>query len=280
MSSQKPEDSWFEDGAPVDEDFVDPELLKLARRPSILELLLFLVIMVFGIFVAITLRFDLTYYFADSEPIEVGQVEDLAVHLAEDPDYLLSIGSNVYVHLEGIPSRRSETKNDQYAQLVGAPIFVQQTHELADVDPLIREAQPAYGPHDDRHTRYYINTNGRFRHFDDLGSRQSGLIEFYTRGYGIWFCGEELTPEQLQFQRNLREETISTLQEELGRDPEQSEIDEVMDQAFHCQYGFLFEADKAPADYTWALITFIFLGVVELGCLFFVFRWIRRYTTA
>lgn len=280
MSSQQPEDSWFEEGAPVEEDFVDPELLKLARRPAVLELLLFLVIMVFGLFVGLTLRFDLAYFFADSEAIEIGQVEDYAVHLAEDPEYLLSFGSNVYVHLEGIPSRRSETKNQQYAQLVGAPIFVQQVHELADVDPLIRDAQPAYGPHDDRHTRFYINSNGRFRHFDDLGSRQSGLIDFYTRGYGIWFCGEELTHEQLQFSRTLQEETVSALQEELGRDPEQSEIDEAMDQAFHCEHGFLFEADKAPADYLWALFTFIVLGIVELGCAFFVFRWIRRFVTA
>ena len=280
MSSTPPEDSWFESGSPVEEDFVDPDLLKLARRPSVLELLLFLVIMAFGAFVGWTLRYDLAYYFADEEPLDLGQIENYAVHLAEDAEHLLDVGSNVYVHLEGIPSRRSETENDQYAQLIGAPIFVRQVHELADVDPLIREAQPVYGPHDDRHTRYYINASGRFRHFEELGSRHAGLIDFYTRGYGIWFCGQELTHEQQQFQRSLREEITSTLQEELGHDPETAEIDAALDQAFHCEHGFLFEADRAPADYRWAFITFIILGIVELGCVFFAIRWARRFKAA
>ncbi len=273
------EDHWFSGGGePVDEDHIDEELLKLARRPSWLELCLYAVVIVFCLYISRTLLPDAMYYLeADREPVELGAVENISPLLQENPQYLVELGSNVFVSLEGIPSRRSETKDHQYAQLIGAPIFVQQDHELADVDPLLREATPAYGPHDERHTRYYIDGPGRLRHFDDLTGRHRGIVGFYTTGYGIWFCGEELTHDQQQFQRTLAEEARGTLYEELGRDATQAEIDAAVAADFSCEEGFLFEAGQAPDDYLSETIIFFGLfGVVAL-CLGFVGWWVKRY---
>ena len=270
---------WFSDGGqPVGDDHIDEELLKLARRPSWLELCLYAVVIIFCLYVSKTLYPDALYYLeADREPIDLGSVENISPLLQENPNYLLELGSNIYVRLEGIPSRRSETKDHQYAQLIGAPIFVQQDHELADVDPLLREATPAYGPHDERHTRYYIDGPGRLRHFDDLTGRHQGIVGFYTAGYGIWFCGEELTHDQQQFQRTLAEEARGTLYEELGRDATQAEIDAAVAADFSCEEGFLFEADQAPDDYKGVTVVFFSLFGVVLVSLGFVAWWVRRY---
>lgn len=281
MSENKPEDNWFElGGEPVDDDYIDPELLKLARRPAVIELLLFLVIMGFGAFLSMRLQDDLGYYFADAEPVEIGAVDSLAQRLEEEPDYLAALGSNIYVSLEGIPTRRAETpdRNYQYAQLAGAPIFIQQPHERAGEDPMLRDTRRRYGPYDDPSaTRYYVAGSGRFRSFDALGRKHSGLLGYYADHYNMWFCGFELTHEQLQFQRVLTEQTRESLAEELGYDPTEEQIEDAVAEAFSCQNGYFFELEKAPSDYQYVLIIYVVIGLVELGCLFFLIRWIRRF---
>ena len=107
---------WFDLGAPVPDDYVDPQLASLTRRPSVLQLILVLVVMAFGCFVAYTLRGDAAYYFSSSEPHELGAAEDLSVTLESEPDYLSRLGSNVYVRVTGIPQRRAVSGESQFAQ--------------------------------------------------------------------------------------------------------------------------------------------------------------------
>ncbi|MCA9564680.1 MAG: hypothetical protein KC561_14390 [Myxococcales bacterium] len=270
------EEDWMSGGEPVPDDYVDPELLRLASRPSGIELTLWALVMAFAAFLFVVFAPEITYYFADSEPVEIGEVIDLGARLNEDPDYLQSVGSNVYVSLSGVPSRRAERGDLMFAQLVGAPIFLEQEHERAGLPPYLRDLPRTQGPNDGHRERFYVEGPGRLIQFNDLGSRYQTLIDFYAQGYGYWFCGEPETYDE-QYVRLIRQEQADALRESLGREPNEQELDQAVDERYHCENGYLFQAGVAPKDHLKFLILAIFLGLVELGSALMSVRWFKRW---
>ncbi len=271
--NEQAEATFFDDGAPVGDDYVDPDLVNLPRRPAALELVLVGVIMVMLALYAYLFRVDFLYYFAEETPAEIGAVTDLTDAIDENPDYLMQYGSNVYVSLSGIPTRASETDNLSFVQLVGAPIFVERPNADAEVDPRLRNVRPRVGPFHEHNTRYVVEGSGRLLHYSDV--RSSSVFDYYSEGYGIWFCGQELSPELQQFRRMMREELTSDLRESLERAPTEEEIEERFEDAFGCQQGFLFQLDKKPADQLPYVVAYCLFGLMELFGLFYFVRWFR-----
>jgi hypothetical protein len=264
-------DSWFgsqPDGIPLSPDFVDPELARLNARPSVLQLLLVLVVMGFAGFLAATLYADVAYFFSDDAPLDLGAVEEMAAELAANPSLLESLQSNQYVRVSGIPQRRSVAGDRQWAQLVGAPIFVESVREDPGADPILRDVRFRIAPNEEPLRRYYLATEGRLMRFEDLGRRYDGLIEFYRDGYNLWFCGQPLTRRQ----EDYRQLTVNELRVELGREPTTEEVD----QSFHCENAFLVQADRKPADHAWHLAVVAFIALIQLAGLWYVVRWVVR----
>lgn len=284
--SKQAEADFFGDGTPLGDDYVDPDLVRLALRPSVVELVLVLVIMAALGGYAYLFRADFLYYFANDEPIELGPVNAWSERLAEDPDALMSVGSNVYVSLSGIPARGSETDELQWSQLVGAPIFVERPNENADQDPILRNVttRPRVGPFSERASRsqrFYVDGAGRLLHFSE--ARADNVVAYYTNGYGMWFCGEELPPEVVQFRRMMREELATDMREELGRAPSDEEVQQRFDADFACVQGFLFQLGDAPDDYLAYVVIYGIFGLLELLGAAYVARWfvrLRRARTA
>jgi hypothetical protein len=268
-----------EPGSPVADDYVDPELLEIARAPSGLQLVLAMVIMAFAGYLAWTFWYDAAYYFADETLVEVGSAEALAPTLADNPAALYAYGSNVYAHVSGAPRRESASGSSQFSQLVGAPIYVEQPLSEEESNPLLRDVRPRIGPFDSRtrEVHYYVDGNGRFLAFPDLSRRQRGLLVYYRDTYDMWFCGEELTERQRQFRLLSRNELRGVLVEELGRPPTDQEVDDRVSEDFECEHAYLFQLGLAPKDHRWYAIGVGALFLMDLLGLLYMVRWVRRW---
>lgn len=282
MPSSEQEAAFFGTGGPYDNDYIDPELQRLAKRPAVLQLMLALLIMAAVGFIGNMFVPDLMYFFQDETPVELGVAhQNVAATLAADETALLLGSSNVYAHIEGIPIRRSTTGNSRFFQLQGVPIIVEETR-TDDVVPRFEEFYVPNSPLSRRdaldHT--YFEAYGRLISFAQSGRASQSLMTYYRDGYHIWFCNDDLSGELLEYRRFLKEEIALELESVLERAPTPEEVDSALDEAFHCEHGFLFQAGRAPSDHWTFLLLFVFLGLVELVSLLYCVRWVALMRTS
>jgi hypothetical protein len=275
-SSQNLEKTWFDDGSPISAEYIDPQLLALPRRPEILSLLLAITFMVFSAFVAWTGRYDFLYYFADESPFELGSVETLTQRLDADPALLDNLDSNVLVSLTGIPTRRSETSDSQFAQLVGFPVFLKMEHEDANLEPFLRGIPRRAHLGDGRHDREYIHGVGRLLSLDQAGAHGNGVAKFYGEHYNFWSCSHPLTLRQEQFRRGLRDTVSLQLLETAESPPTPDEIELSINAIFHCENGYIFELDRVPRSELWQIGLYCILLVIQIIGMIYILFWVRR----
>lgn len=235
----------------VEED-IDPELLQLAssgRRGSVLRLLLFAVVIWFGISLIDDWRPQLEYFFSDSQPIELGSVTEFASHSEQDPNYRPDIPNNRYVSLKGVPTRRSQSKKYQFFKLVGGQVYVETLREDAHLSDLQRQQKAEAADAD----RTYFSGAGRAIRLSEQPARYEGLRSYYFENYQTYFCGMQLNERQ----QRLVDAT-----------------DEV------CVEAFLIEDGVAPRDNWWYVLITSIVGLFVLLNVWWAVRWVRDFMRA
>lgn len=236
---------------------IDPELLGLAssrQRGSILRPVLFLVVIWFGVSIIADWQTQLSYFFSSSEPVEIGSVTEFATKRAQDPDWQPDIPHNRYVSLEGVPSRRAQSKRYNFFKLVGGPVYIEAKREDADKNELERKLD------DDKKgevDRTYFDGAGRALRLAELPDKYSGLRRYYYQRYNTRFCGMELPKKQ---QRALE-----------AAAKEQGEAKD------NCVDAYIIEADVEPMDHWWYLALSGLIGVFILLNIWWLIRWVRDF---
>jgi hypothetical protein len=254
--------------------FVDPELERMGRPPEFLQPLLLLVVAAFACFLGYEYVDELAYSFSDSDPITLGAAEELPQNVAWMQDGQLMLPSNRYVSVDGAAERRSASDRYVYYKLLGSQIYVQ-----TEPETMGREVngewdfRPERGREDYREIRA---GGGRLVAFEDLPKRYEGILQYYSEGYQLEFCGFEPSPTLRNHLVTLRLRTTEQLREELGREPTDDEINDRLGRAAECQRAYLLFAGVEPADYRYFIGLFALLGFITGGCFFFVWRWVRR----
>lgn len=256
-NSRKPRDARLDAAAPDepqredyhDDEELDPELLKLAtagQRGSVLRLLLFGIVIWFGLSLISDWEMQLRYFFSPSEPVELGNVLDFASKKAQDPDFTPEIPDNRYVSLSGVPSRRAQSSNYQYFKLVGSDIFVETRRDDADLTELERLSESTKSDVD----RTYFKGAGRARRLSAHPDAYQGLRGYYARNYHTYLCE---TPLDAQQQRHLQ----------------QSEED--------CVDGYIIEDGIAPGDHWWYVLFSSITALFVLLNIWWAIRWVRDF---
>lgn len=250
------EDAWqasapAQAGMPQDEE-IDPELLQLAssgRRGSVLRLVLFGVVIWFGISLINDWRPQLEYFFSDSEPIELGSVTEFASHSEQDPNFTPSIPNNRYVSLKGVPTRRSQSKKYQFFKLVGGQVYVETLRDDAHLSELQRQLKSDVADTD----RTYFSGAGRAIKLSQQPARYEGLRSYYFENYQTYFCSMELT----QRQQHLVDATGEA-----------------------CVEAFLIEDGVKPRDNWWYMVIASIVGLFVLLNVWWAVRWVRDFMRA
>lgn len=257
-----------EPGAPRPADWVDPELERLpVSRGSSGSSLLLLVTAV-GVFLGSQYVSELTYFFSSRTPVDLGAIEEIRLN----PEWMaggrLTLPSNRYVALEGIPERRSVADDSTFYKLIGAHIYVE---TRGDEGSRVIAAEDIVDP-DAESYRAAHNEPGRLIAFEDLSSRYNSVVKFYSDSYGIAFCGHEPSPEVRAFRNNVRSRGELELRDTLGREPTADELAAHLGPESDCTRGYLLISGHSPQSYLGILTAWIGL-LVMVG--FSVWRLVR-----
>ncbi|MFP4601164.1 MAG: hypothetical protein ACOC9W_06115 [Persicimonas sp.] len=248
-NNEQPEEFDADD---FDEE-VDLELLELAenrRQGSILQPILFLAVIWFGVSIIGDWQTQLDYFFSSSEPVELGRVDEFAVERAKDEQWEPDIPHNRYVSLKGVPSRRAQSKRSKFFKLVGDQVYVQVPKEDDDgKSDLEREFSDEKGEVD----RTYFEGAGRALHLSKTTGRYQGLRQYYYERYSTRLCGTDL-PE-------LPEQSAEQAE---GGEPE-------------CIEGYLIEGGVTPMNHWWYLALSGLIGVFVFLNIWWLIRWVRNF---
>jgi hypothetical protein len=242
----KEHDEQFDED--VDED-IDDELLNLAssnRQGSLLRPILFLVVIWFGASIIGDWQSQLYYFFSSSDPVDIGTVEDYPAKRAQDADWQPAIPHNRYVQVEGVPSKRAQSKRYKFFKLVGDQVYIEVPHEDGEQSTLEQEFGDKTGEID----RTYFEGAGRALHLSEMTQRYQGLRSYYNQRYGTPFCGMPL-PEK------------------------QQRAAEANDQ--ECVEAYLVEIDVEPLDHWWYVMLTGLIGLFILLNIWWLIRWIRDF---
>ncbi|QDG51113.1 hypothetical protein FIV42_10315 [Persicimonas caeni] len=237
------------DSAEFDDEELDEELLDLAssrRQGSLLRPILFIVVIWFGVSVISDWQTQLAYFFSSSEPVEIGSVTDFPAKRAQDPNWEPEIPHNRYVSIEGVPSKRAQSKRYKFFKLVGDHVYIEVPRDIEDKTELELEFQNEKGEID----RTYFEGAGRALHLSKIPGQYQGLRSYYYQRYNTNFCGMQL-PEK---ERRAAEATGD-----------------------ECVDAYLVETQVKPSDHWWYLVLSGLIGLFILLNVWWLFRWIRDF---
>ncbi len=232
-----------------EEEELDEELLDLAssrRQGSLLRPILFLVVIWFGVSIITGWQTQLSYFFSSSEPVEIGSVTEFAAKRAQDPNWEADIPHNRYVSLEGVPSRRAQSKRYKFFKLVGDHVYVEVPRDVEDKSELELEFQDKEGDVD----RTYFEGAGRALRLSKVPGQYEGLRTYYYQRYNTHFCGMTLPEREKRAAEAAGEE---------------------------CVDAFLVEIEAEPRDHWWYLALSGIIGLFILLNIWWLFRWIRDF---
>ncbi len=290
----------FLEGYAYDEgDDFDEELLELVenrQRGSVLRPILMILVIVVVSSVIYDWRDEIEYFFADSEPVEIGDTTRFSSRAAQDPDWEPPVAHNRYVSIGGMPTRVSRGGGYEFFRLVGAEIYVQRKLEIDDdEDPdrggvvsMVPERAGPGLPIDEHRRRY--EGEGRLIAFAKAPERVRGLKEHYAEHYNLRFC-EDYTERQLEDfraqqletllsrHRQRYEQTDKERREELGleREPSDSEIRRYLDERPVCVDAYLVHDGQRPADQWWYVLFSALLGLFVLFTAYKLVRWFQAW---
>ncbi len=239
-----------DDSEEFDEE-IDPELLGLAssrRRGSILRPVLFAVVIWFGISIISDWHSELAYFFSSTDPVEIGSVTEFASKRAQDPTWKPTIPHNRYVSVNGVPSRRSQSKRYRFFKLVGGQVYVEVPRKDADKTELERKSKSAKQGEIDR---TYFEGAGRALRLSDVPKKYDGLRKYYFTRYDTRFCGMKLSKK----------------------------LERAADAAGNkCVDAYLIEGGVAPHDHWWYVALAALIGMFVVLNIWWLIRWVRDFT--
>jgi len=273
-----------------DEHEVDEELMGLAQRReqgSVLRpILMLLVIAVLGSVIN-DWRSEIAYFFADREPVVLGDVTSWPSKMRDDPGWTPPVKHNSYVRLEGVPSRRSEGGDWQFLKLVGGEVYVQREGRMAGMSALEREmAVDEPGDND----RTYYQGEGRLLSFASSGERLGGLKRFYGERYGVAYCEdydeaglERLAEERRELiRRNWTERYRQASEEERSEKgwterATDAEGQEVVESKPLCVNAYFVQDGRSPNSHWWYAVMTLLMGLVAAYNVVKLVRWGRAW---
>lgn len=254
---------WFDGGAPVPEDYVDPELVELGEAEDRIGFTgVLLLVVAFALFVGAQYTSELAYFFTPGDAIDLNEGSDDELMLGPGfvVDGQLAVPSNRFVSVVGVLERRSASEEHTFHKLVGNHVYVEQ--EIIDDRPRILQGTPLpEEPGADSYRGTYEGT-GRIIAFEDLPRRYARFVEFYSDSYQVAFCGYEPSPELAQYFRRLRVDAEFRLTESLERTPTDEELADELGGATDCQQGYLLIAHRDPRSY--GIFVLIYLVIVSI----------------
>lgn len=267
------EEAWFAQGAPVPDDFVDPELAAVDSGAEWGQRAVLVMVAAFAVFLAVQYVAELRYWMSDRTPMELNEGADESLWIG--PRYVgedgrLQIPSNRFAHVEGIPQRKSISADREYFNLIGSSLYVERVVE--DDRPRILRGQPMSVPRGQESIRPLYDGAGRVVAFEDLPRRYQGLIQFYSDSYQVEFCGFEPSAELRSHQVRLERQAELALTESLGRAPTEEEVLERAGASVRCQHGYLLLDGQSPQSFNYVPLMYAVFVVSVLGSAFFLLR--------
>lgn len=271
-------------------DEVDPELVEMAQeraRGSVLKPLIYASVIVLGVWIVGDWTTELQYFFSDSDPVEVGTVTEFAEKRKNNPDWTPDLPHNRYVSLEGIPSRRAESRRHRYFKLVGAHVYVEEPVENAE-QPL--ESGTTGQPDLSEVDRTYFEGAGRLISFARMPDRYQGVRKYFRNKYGTRFC-EQLEPaDRERLRRRRRAKIVESWKKEyqnaspeerkekgLTPKPTDEQIEEILESRDICVDAHLLRAGVAPGDHWWYVALAGVFGIFMLVNLYWLVRWFQAF---
>jgi hypothetical protein len=272
MSAQRREPG-LEPGAPVPDDFVDPELASLDDGSALSQGLLLVMVAAFAIFLGAQYTQELRYYFSPPQPLDLNEGADEPIWIG--PEYLdaagdLELPSNRYVRVAGIPERRSVSGDREFVSLVGSQLYVERARP--DDGPRILRGQPRTIDRDLESARLLFEGEGRVVAFTDLPKRYRRFVEFYSDAYRLHFCGFEPSEALAAYQFRARREAEVDLRESLGREPTEEEVRDRIGPAAGCQQAYLVIEGEVPRAFWIYPVLYAGFAIILLGALYFFVR--------
>ncbi len=289
MTDQQEQSGSDQEGEPEIGE-VDPELMALAEErasSSALRPILFLAVIGLSIWIVSDFWGEIEYFFSPAEPVEVGEVTELASEPGEDPDWSEHFPHNRYVSLRGIPKRRSQSEKYRYFKLVGAPIYVEAPlEEGEDRSTPVAPRRGAMNPTD----REYFEGAGRLIAFEKMPERYNGVKRYYRQKYGTRFCEtlDEGDRERIRNEKrtaivdNWRERYEEASDQKRKRDgltpePSDQKVDEILEANPICVEAYLLRSTVEPSDnWTYLLVAGLF-GLFMLLNVYWLVRWMRDF---
>jgi len=277
-----------EEGASGGGEEVDPELLALAEersRGSLLRPVLFVAVIVLGGWILADFWPDLRYFFSTDDPAKLGVVhEEYAGQAQEAPHRRLELPHNEYVHLEGIPKRRSQSEQYRFFRLVGAPIYVQTPREETPDSLADRVGDEGDGSAD----REFFSGEGRLIALWRMPERFHSIKNYYRKHYGTRFCGRLSEEEKRSIRQRQRTAYIENHREEyenasveeraeMRPEPTEEEIRRVVESKPVCVDAYLLLDGESPGS-SWRILTLaaLFALFIVLN-IYWLIRWFRNF---
>lgn len=269
--------AWFDAGAPVPDDFIDPELSAGDDGGAGLgQGIILLLVAAFALLLAVQYTLELRYFFTPRTPIALNEGADEDIFIGpewEDESGNLAIPSNRYAEVSAIPQRRSLSGDREFFALVGTELYVER--RIEDDRPRVLQGTPRPVERGQESARAAYEGAGRVVSFRDLPRRYSRFIRYYSDSYRVHFCGFEPSEELRSYQFRMRRQAEDELLERLGRAPTEAEIRERTGAAGYCQEGYLLIDGEAPSDFWFYPLFYLAFLAIIAGAVFFVARKLR-----
>jgi hypothetical protein len=278
------------EGGEAKSEEVDPELVALAEereRGSALRPVLFVAVIVLGVWVLADFWPDLKYFFSGTEPTELGSVHDeYAREAQKHPERKVDLPHNTFATIRGIPKRRSQSDQYRFFRLVGAPIYAQTPRENEAESLAERVGESEEGSVD----REYFDGAGRLVALWKMPERFQGIKNYYRKHYGTRFCGnlsEKQRSSIRERQRttyieNTRQEYENATEEEreeqnLEPEPTEEEIQQVLESNPVCVKAYLLLDGESPRS-SWRILALAALfGIFILLNIYWLIRWFQNF---
>lgn len=256
------------------DDGVDPELVAIAHGPNpLLPAIMLLLIVFSGFMLSQNLR-DVEYFFADSQPAQLGDVmgwTEGANRRMEEGQLVLPL--HRYAQLEGVTQRRAVIGDRGFAKLAGVALIAELDASLLDETAGKRLTVGDYLAFGGEH--HVVTEPGRLVKFSQLPFRYQRVAGYLSRAFEIEFCGIDADPELIRALRAERDRKILMLGESLGRPATDAEV--LREYGPACHEVWLFQEGVAPSDHRNVVIVSAGLLLVFLGSIASLIVWVRRY---
>lgn len=283
-------------GSPTADDEYDQELLELVRvrqRGSVLRPILMSLVIFFVGTVIYDWRDEWGYFFHSMEPIEMGDIAEYPLMLADDPEWKPPAGHNSYVSVKGIPTRVSRGGEYEFFRLIGGEYYVQRKLDEEELARLEENQLPSrqemlgLGAGGDR-VRY--SGQGRLLSFAKDPERFQGLKDHYGKRYNIRFC-EDYSPRQQEELVRQQRETIyenwarrfeNASDEERERRgltpaPTEEEVADLLARNPVCVNAYLIQDGQSPREMWWHLLFSGLLAGLILFNIVKLVQWLRAW---